>query len=204
MLVHRALKRCISPLWSIDRNILSRHSSSVLPKVTNTHCPYVVEIPLIFNTEPTDQTICNIDKTYGITKSPGIDCLCTAHPTLSNQERQCRGNNCDGSSSGLNNLATFADHLRDIFVLVRQQTKGVSDVVPLSLALGPGQSGSQLAGQLFGVLVLQKRLVFRLGILELKSQLTFSMKEARNLMIRLKRSSSRASSADSRLNMSTK
>ena len=58
------------------------------------------------------------------------------------------------SSRSLDNFAALAEHLRNLLVLVRQQSESVSDVVPLPLVLGTRKAGSQLAGQLFGVLVL--------------------------------------------------
>ena len=58
------------------------------------------------------------------------------------------------SSRSLDNFAALAEHLRNLLVLVRQQSVSVSDVVPLPLTLGPCQPGSQLASELFGVLVL--------------------------------------------------
>ena len=58
------------------------------------------------------------------------------------------------SSSTLDNLAALSNELSDLLILVRQQAQSVSDVVPLPLTLGPCQPGSQLASELFGVLVL--------------------------------------------------
>jgi hypothetical protein len=58
------------------------------------------------------------------------------------------------SSSAFNNLAALSNELRDFLVLMRQQAQGVSDVVPLPLTLSPRQPRSQLARELFGVLVL--------------------------------------------------
>jgi len=63
------------------------------------------------------------------------------------------------SSSTLNNLAALTNKLRDLLVLVWQQAQGIGDVVPLPFVLSPRQSGSQLAGQLFGMLVLRIWLV---------------------------------------------
>ena len=107
------------------------------------------------------------------------------------------------SSSTLNNLAALSNELCDLLVLVRQQAQGVSDVVPLPLTLSPRQSRGQLAGQLFGVLVLH----IVLAVVGLRREwvvFTFSINEAKNLIILLKRSSSKPSSDESKLNISTK
>jgi len=107
------------------------------------------------------------------------------------------------SSSTLNNLAALSNELSNLLVLVWQQAQSVSDIVPLPLTLSPCQPGSQLASELLGVLVLHVLLAV-VGIRRKQTMLTFSMNEARNLMIRLKRSSSKPSSDESKLNISTK
>jgi hypothetical protein len=44
------------------------------------------------------------------------------------------------SSRSLDNFAALNKHLRNLLVLMRQQSEGVSDVVPLPLALGTRKS----------------------------------------------------------------
>ncbi len=100
-------------------------------------------------------------------------------------------------------FAALANHLDDVLVLVRQQTQSKSNVVPLPLTLGPRKSRGELACQLLRMLVLHHNVSFVVSS-STPVLLTFSINPAKNLIILLKLSSSSASSAESRLNISTK
>lgn len=106
--------------------------------------------------------------------------------------------------SCLNDSTTFVDQFRNLLILVWKQTQRESDIVPLSFVLSTRQPGRQFACELLGVFILFKVVSESRSISTAPTARTFSINPAKNLMIRRKLSSSNASSADNKLNMSTK
>ena len=75
---------------------------------------------------------------------------------LYNYKGDCRNNTLCCS---FNELAALINDLRDIFVLVWQQAKCVSNIIPLPYTIRTSKTRRQLAGQLFGMFILEGELV---------------------------------------------
>lgn len=83
---------------------------------------------------------------------PALPTMTSTHKTPRTAVRSIIVESC--LSRCFNNFAAFTKHLRNLLILMRQQPESVSNIVPLPLALSTRKSGSQLAGQLLGMLVL--------------------------------------------------
>lgn len=106
------------------------------------------------------------------------------------------------SNIRLNHPETSGDRLCDLLVLVLQKGQRVRHIVPLPLCFAALKSGSELICELFGMFVLGGvSIEYNDGWTE---HPTFSIKDAKNLIILLSESPSSSSSALRRENMSTK